>query len=109
MIIVAGRFVLDPDAITDLEARARGLREASSREDGCIDYALLIEDRDAGHVFIFEVWRDRVSQERHLQLPPAQAFLQEFGPRIRSNAVVIYEASVGSEDSVDEDTPQVQL
>lgn len=93
MIIVAGRFIIDPNALADLESRLVPMRQASRQENGCLDYALMIEDRNAGRVFVFEVWRNRASQERHLQLPTAQDFLRDFGGHIRSTQVDIYEAA----------------
>ena len=62
------------------------------KEDGCVQYSLLIEDHAAGLVNVLEKWRDESALRVHLKLPVIVNFFNRFSPHIRGMTVKLYDA-----------------
>jgi quinol monooxygenase YgiN len=92
MIFVAGYLMLDPAHIDAFEKAATALAEDVRREDGCIHYSLLVEDRARGRINVLEMWRDEAALRVHLALPHIVEFANRFVPHIKDGTAQLYDA-----------------
>jgi quinol monooxygenase YgiN len=74
MLIVAGKVVVEEDAIGRAK-KALGTMEAETRkESGCQDYTFSIEISDPTVLRIFERWESMAALEAHFATPHMAAF-----------------------------------
>jgi quinol monooxygenase YgiN len=66
MLIIAGRFEVDPDRRDEfLAAKEAGMRE-SRAEAGCIEYVLSADPLEPGRVYLYERWESKEHLAPHL-------------------------------------------
>jgi quinol monooxygenase YgiN len=92
MIFVAGYMMLDPAHVDAFEQAANALADGVRKEDGCIHYSLLIEDRAQGRINVLEMWRDEAALRVHLALPQIVEFANRFVPHISGGTAQLYDA-----------------
>jgi quinol monooxygenase YgiN len=72
MLIIAGRFEVDPGRRDEFIAgREAGMRE-SRAEAGCIDYVLSADPLEPGRVYLYERWESKEDLAPHLARMGAQ-------------------------------------
>jgi quinol monooxygenase YgiN len=62
-------------------------------EDGCLHYALLVDDTVPGCVNAIEMWRDEAALKVHLAQPWITEFLGKFGAKMQASTVQIYDVA----------------
>ena len=92
MIFVAGYMMIDPAHVDAFEQAANALADGVRKEDGCIHYSLLIEDRAQGRINVLEMWRDEAALRVHLALPKIVEFANRFVPHISGGTAQLYDA-----------------
>jgi quinol monooxygenase YgiN len=92
MILVAGTISVDPKQIDAMDRAAKAMVGGVRKEDGCIHYSLLVEDRAAGLINVLEMWRDEDALRVHLKLPTIVEFFNRFSPHITGMTVQVYDA-----------------
>lgn len=93
MIIVAGKITVDPQHVKDFMRAVAKLEPVVRTEDGCLYYALALDDEKSGHVTVLERWRDEDALNAHLATPPVKAFLDEVSGFVAGMDVSLYEVS----------------
>lgn len=56
MVRVIATFVIKPEALAEVIAKAKELVEKTRLEEGCIAYDLLQSQKDTGKLVVVEVW-----------------------------------------------------
>ena len=92
MIFVAGYLTLNPAQIDAFEKAVKAMVDDVRREDGCIHYSLLVEDRATGLINVLEMWRDEQALRVHLALPAIVDFANRFLPHISGGTAQLYDA-----------------
>jgi len=91
LIIVIGHVHLDPSDVTEFLADIQVLGPKTRAENGCLFYAVTLDDVSAGRMLVAERWQDQASLTAHLEGPQAGAFQKWMG-KIRVD-VSRYDAS----------------
>ncbi len=91
MIIVGGQMTLSRDHIAEIERMVAEMRPKVLAEAGCHHYSLLVEDRAAGIVNVYEVWEDDAALAKHFTQPWIGAFFARFGGLMSASTVVIHD------------------
>lgn len=99
MIIVAGHIVFDPQRMADILADIASMEAATRQEDGCLYYAMAVDDLASGQVTLFERWRDEEALAVHLRTPALKAFQQRNLVHARDVSIKVYDVS-GERDLV---------
>ena len=87
MLVVAGTITLDPAQRAAAEAAFDRMREATSKEAGCLAYQAYHDRKDPGTVFLFERWRSQADLDTHFATP----HMAEFGAAIAGLGVTSME------------------
>lgn len=58
----------------------RQLAEKSRGEDGCLEYALFADKRDAAHIVIIETWQSKEALKAHGETPHFTSILAQLKP-----------------------------
>ncbi len=98
MVIVIGEMKIDPRHLDDFLVEVDRMERASRLEDGCISYAMALDDRATATIAVSERWRDEPALRVHLATPAVAAFIQKCGPWILSMDAQLYDA--GNERNV---------
>jgi quinol monooxygenase YgiN len=69
-----GHVQLDPSDVTEFLADIRLLGPKTRAENGCLFYAVTLDDASAGRMLVAERWQDQASLTAHLEGPQAGAF-----------------------------------
>jgi quinol monooxygenase YgiN len=91
LIIVIGNLHLDPSEVTEFLADIQVLGPKTRAENGCLFYAVTLDDASAGRMVVAERWQDQASLTAHLEGPQTAAFQKWMG-KIRID-VSRYDAS----------------
>ncbi len=90
MVIVGGRFEVDPERRAEFLAGRRDAMLRSRAEDGCLEYTFSADPIEPDRVVLFERWASRQALDAHLAAlraaprPPATV-------TPRSSSITIYE------------------
>jgi quinol monooxygenase YgiN len=76
MLVIAGRFRLDPGKRAQAIAAARELMRETRREPGCISYTFMNDLEDEAVFHIFEEWESPEALAAHFATPHMARFQQ---------------------------------
>jgi quinol monooxygenase YgiN len=93
MVIVIGEMKIDPRHLDDFLAEVDRLERISRAEDGCISYAMALDDRATATIAVSERWRDEPALRTHLAQPGVAAFIQKCGPWILAMDAKLYDGA----------------
>ena len=93
MIIVGGRFEVDPEQRDAFLAERHERMRTSRGEDGCLEYTFAADPLEPSRVILFERWESQTALDAHLA---ATASTTTVTPR--SASIMLYE--VASERSL---------
>lgn len=65
MLLIIGTIRLPAEKLDEARPIMQQMIEASRAEDGCIDYTYSQDILDASLIHVKELWRDRVSLDKH--------------------------------------------
>ena len=88
MIIVGGRFDVDPEQRDAFLAERHELMRRSRGEDGCLEYTFAADPLELGGVVLFERWESQAALDAHLA---AIAVATTVTPR--SASITLYEVA----------------
>jgi quinol monooxygenase YgiN len=86
-----GYVHLDPSDVDEFLADIQVIAPGTRAENGCLFYAVTLDDPHAGRMLVVERWQDQESLTAHLEGQQAAAF-QKWMNRIKID-VLKYEAS----------------
>jgi quinol monooxygenase YgiN len=66
VIIVGGRFEVDPEQRDAFLAERHERMRTSRREDGCLEYTYAADPLEPGRVVLFERWETQSALDAHL-------------------------------------------
>ena len=69
MVILAGSFRLNADAIDAARPHLEGMVAVSRAENGCLAYTYAFDLSEPALVRVFEMWRDRAAHAAHMRSP----------------------------------------
>lgn len=92
-VIVVGEISVAPEKMDEFLAEVERMEGVTRKEDGCISYAMAIDDYKAGKIAVVERWRDEQALRTHLATTNVQNFVSEFGPMILAMEGTLYDAS----------------
>lgn len=93
MVIVAGSLAIDPDQVPAFRQAVSTLEKKTRQEDGCLYYALAVDDEATGHVVVLERWRDEAALQAHLATDHVKAFIDAVGGHIKGMDAKLYDVS----------------
>jgi quinol monooxygenase YgiN len=88
VVIVGGRFEVDPDDREAFLAERHEMMRRSRGEDGCLEYTFAADPLDAGAVILFERWESQVALDAHLAAMTATTSVVP-----RSTTITIYDVA----------------
>ena len=92
MLIVTGYVHLDPSDIDLFAVDIATLVDITRARDGCLFYAVALDDPLAGRMLAVERWRDETALAAHLAAAETLAFLDRWQGRM-SGDVLKYDAA----------------
>ena len=93
MVIVGGRFEVNPQERDAFLAERHEIMRTSRGEDGCLEYTFAADPLEADRVILFERWESQAALDAHLAALAATRTVQP-----RSASIMLYE--VASERSL---------
>lgn len=93
MVIVIGEMKIDPKHLDEFLAEVDRMERISRAEDGCISYAMALDDRATATIAVAERWRDEPALRAHLATPGVAAFIAKCGPWILGMDAKLYDAT----------------
>ena len=87
MLIVAGYVHLDPADIEQFAIDIRRLIETTRSRDGCLFYAVALDDPLAGRMLVIERWRDQPALTAHLAALDTIAFVERWQGRMSGDVL----------------------
>ena len=88
MVIVGGRFEMDPAEREAFLAERDEMMRTSRGEDGCLEYTFAPDPLEPGRVVLFERWESQAALDAHLAAISATTTVTP-----RSASVTLYEVS----------------
>ena len=88
VIIVGGRFEVDPSERDAFLAERHEMMRTSRGEDGCIEYTFAADPLEPDRVILFERWESQAALDAHLAAISATTTIQP-----RSASVVLYDVA----------------
>jgi len=92
MIILMGYLHVNPSDASEFTADIQAIASSTRAEQGCLFYAVTMEDAGAGRMLIVERWQDQASLTAHLANLTTVPFLEKWGNRIKIDTLK-YDAS----------------
>lgn len=92
MIIIVGQIGIDPRHLNDFQAAVEEVERITRAEEGCISYAIALDDPATGQFSVAERWRDEPALREHLETPHVKKFIDQCGPMIQSMDAQLYDA-----------------
>lgn len=83
MIILIGYLQLAPIDVSAFVADIQAFSTSTRAENGCLFYAVTLDDADTGRMLVVERWQDQASLTAHLERQVTVAFLKKWGNRIK--------------------------
>lgn len=91
-VIVVGKMSIDPGKLDEFLQEVEKLEELTRKEDGCLTYAMALDDYATAQVAVVERWRDEAALRTHLGTDQVKAFIERCGPMILSMDAKLYDA-----------------
>ena len=88
MVIVGGRFEVDPEQRDAFLAERHEMMRTSRGEDGCLEYTFAADPLEPDRVILFERWESQAALDAHLA---ALAATRTVKPR--SASIMLYEVA----------------
>ena len=88
MVIVGGKFEVDPEQRDAFLAERHELMRASRGEDGCLEYTFAADPLEPGRVVLFELWESQTALDAHLAAISAKTTVTP-----RSASITLYEVA----------------
>lgn len=88
MIIVGGRFEVDPEQRDAFLAERHQLMRTSRSEDGCLEYTFAADPLEPSRVILFERWENQAALDAHLAAISATTTVTP-----RSTLITIYDVA----------------
>lgn len=88
MIIVGGRFEVDPAERDAFLAERHELMRTSRGEDGCVEYTFAADPLEPSGVILFERWESQAALDAHLAALSANTTITP-----RSASVMLYDVT----------------
>ena len=88
MVIVGGRFEVDPGQRDAFIAERHEMMRTSRGEGGCLEYTFAADPLEPGRVILFERWESQAALDAHLA---AIAATTTIAPR--SASITLYEVA----------------
>ncbi len=92
MIIVTGYVRLDPSDVSEFAGDMEALARVTQARDGCLFYAIALDDPSTGRMLVVERWRDQVALTAHLEASSTAAFVERWKDRMNGD-VLKYDAT----------------
>lgn len=92
MVIVIGEMTIVKDRLSEFLLEVERMEEVTRKEDGCISYAMALDDESQGKISIAERWRDENALRVHLATDSVRQFVERCGPMIISMDGKLYDA-----------------
>lgn len=92
MVIVVGEMIVRPERLQEFLQEVAVMEEVTRQEDGCISYAMALDDEATGAISIAERWRDEAALRTHLATDNVKQFIERCGPMIVSISGKLYDA-----------------
>ncbi|WP_083438358.1 putative quinol monooxygenase [Caldimonas brevitalea] len=83
MIVLMGHAHLDPSDVNEFVADVQAIIPSTRAAEGCLFYAVALDDASAGRTLIVERWQDQESLTAHLDSPRVSNLLQKWMNRVR--------------------------
>ncbi len=93
MVIVAGSIFVDPAQVERFVAAVVPLAQKTRKEDGCLHYALVVDDAAKGEIVVLERWRDEPALRAHLATDHVKLFLEQVGGIVKGMTAKLYDVS----------------
>ena len=88
MVIVGGRFEVDPAERDAFLAERHELMRTSRSEDGCLEYTFAADPLEPDRVILFERWESQEALEAHLAAISVSTTV-----RPRSASIMLYDVA----------------
>ena len=88
MIIVGGRFEMDPEQRDPFLAERHERMRTSRSEEGCLEYTFAADPLEPGRVILFERWESQAALDAHLAASPATTTVTP-----RSASITLYDVA----------------
>ena len=92
MLIVTGYVQLAPADVGQFAADIKALIDITRARDGCLSYAIALDDPRVGRMLVVERWRDQAALTAHLAALETIAFVERWQGRM-SGDVLKYDAA----------------
>jgi quinol monooxygenase YgiN len=92
MIIIVGSMTIKVEHLAAFLAEVEALEQVTRQEDGCVSYAMALDDAATGLISIAERWRDEPALRTHLATDGVKGFLDRCGHMILSMDGALYDA-----------------
>lgn len=92
MVIVIGTMSIDAKRLDEFLQEVEKLEELTRKEDGCLTYAMALDDYATAQIAVVERWRDEAALRTHLGTGHVKAFIERCGPIIQSMDAKLYDA-----------------
>lgn len=76
LLTIVANFRAQPETVDLVRTELGKLLPVSRKENGCIQYDLHEDLKDAGHFLLYETWESRALWEHHVKAPHIAAFLK---------------------------------
>jgi quinol monooxygenase YgiN len=88
VIIVGGRFDVDPEQRDAFLAERHEIMRTSRNEDGCLEYSFAADPLEPDRVILFERWESQAALDAHLAaISPTSTVTA------RSTSITVYEVA----------------
>lgn len=93
MVIIVGEITIAPGKLDEFLAAVEKIEEVTRQEDGCVSYAMALDDAATGKIAVSERWRDEAALRTHLETESVKTFVEKCGPMMVSMEASLYDAS----------------
>lgn len=93
MVIVVGTMSIDTKQLDEFLREVAKLEDLTRKEDGCLTYAMALDDYATARIAVVEHWRDEAALRTHLATDHVKAFVERCGPMIVAMDAKLYDAA----------------
>lgn len=80
-----GHIEVDPARMDAFVADVEALAIRTRGEEGCLFYAVAVDDARAGRLLVAERWQDQASLTAHLEAPATSTFVRKWAGAMKSD------------------------
>ncbi|MFA7439804.1 MAG: putative quinol monooxygenase [Sphingomonadaceae bacterium] len=92
-VIVVGQINVDPSRLELFLSEVEAIEKRTREEDGCLLYAMGLDDPATGQFAVVEHWRDEAALRTHLEMDHVKSFIERCGPMITGMTASLFDAS----------------